>query len=127
VFGVAHADPDADVLLRRRVALTFVFTAPDAAIRVDGRSGQAVALTVGEEARAAPSDLTFRMTAQAAHALWLGDLNPVSAMLAGQLSLQGPLPLALALSPGLKVMQDAYRAEIAREGAADHAGQVGPK
>lgn len=117
VFSAAHADPDADLLLRRRAALTFVFTQPDAAIRLDGRDGQAVRLTVGEEARAAPSDLTFRLTAQAAHALWLGELNPVSAMLAGQLSLQGPLPLALALSPSLRVMQAAYRAEVLRERA----------
>ena len=117
VFGAAHADPDADLLLRRRAALTFLFTQPDAALRLDGRGGQAVTLTVGEEARSAPSDLTFRMTARAAHALWLGELNPVTAMLAGQLSVQGPLPLALALSPSLKVMQAAYRAEILREKA----------
>lgn len=115
VFGAAHADPDANLLLRRRAALTLLFTVPDAAIRLDGRGGQAVTLTVGEEARAAPSDLTFRMTAQAAHALWLGELNPVAAMLAGQLAVQGPLPLALALAPSLKVMQAAYRAEIRRE------------
>lgn len=115
VFSAAHADPDADLLLRRRVALTFLFTAPDAAIRVDGRGGRAATLTVGEEARRVPSDLTFQMTAQAAHALWMGELNPVTAMLAGQLAVQGPLPLALALSPNLKVMQAAYRAVLAGE------------
>jgi hypothetical protein len=116
VFRAAHTDPRADLLLRRRVALTFLFTGPDAAIRVDGGSGVAADVTAGEAARAAPSDLTFRISAAVAHALWTGELNPVSAMMAGQLSIQGPLPLALALSPSLKVMQAAYRAVIAEGG-----------
>lgn len=122
VFRAVHTDPQADLLVRRRVALTFLFTAPDAAIRVDGRSGEAASVTAGEAARAGSSDLTFRMSGAVAHALWMGRLNPVSAMMAGQLSLQGPLPLALALSPSLKVMQAAYRAVIAQEAAASAPG-----
>jgi len=109
IFGMVHSDNQADVLLQKRLSVAFLFTALDVAVRVDGSSGQAAVITAGDDARSVPSDLTFQIASNVAHAFWLGELNPVQAMMAGQLSIQGSLVQALALSPSLKVMQRAYR------------------
>ncbi|MDL2343179.1 SCP2 sterol-binding domain-containing protein, partial [Deinococcus sp. MIMF12] len=85
--------------------------------------GQRAVVTAGEAARQAPSDLTFRLSAGTAHALWLGELNPAAAVLSGQMTMQGPVPLALALAPGMRVMQAAYRAAL-KEEEASRAGPV---
>lgn len=93
---------------RARLALRFVHTGPDACVLVDGRSGESV-VTTGEAARLGDADLTFSLSGPAAHAFWRGDLNPVAAMTAGTLRIDGPLLKALALAPGLKLVQAAYR------------------
>jgi hypothetical protein len=109
VFGMVHSDSQANVLLQKRLSVAFLFTPLGVAVRVDGSDGQAALITAGDEARSAPSDLTFQIASNVAHAFWLGELNPVQAMMAGQLSIRGSLVQALALSPSLKVMQEAYR------------------
>ncbi|WP_034416041.1 SCP2 sterol-binding domain-containing protein [Deinococcus marmoris] len=94
-----------------RLALTFAIHAPGAWLRVDGRDGQTAALSRGQAAREAESDLTFAMSGETAHAFWRGDLNAVAAITAGKLKISGPLLRALALAPGLAKVQAAYRAE----------------
>lgn len=121
VLGAAHHDPDADALVQRRAAVTFRITDPDVTVRVSGRDGVRAVVTTGEAARAEGSDLTFGLTGRVAHALWLGELNPAAAVLSGQMTLRGPLTLALALAPGMRAMQAAYRAAVGEEEAA---GQV---
>ena len=93
---------------RARLALRFVHTQPDACVLVDGRSGISE-ITTGDAARAGEADLTFHISGSHAHAFWRGDLNPVAAMTAGTLRIEGPLLRALALAPGLKLVQAAYR------------------
>ena len=93
---------------RARLALRFVHTQPDACVMVDGRSGESV-VTSGDGARVGEADLTFSLGGEAAHAFWRGELNPVAAMTAGTLRIDGPLLRALALAPGLKLVQAAYR------------------
>lgn len=115
VLGAAHHDPDADALVRRRAAITFQITDPDVTVRVSGRDGMRVVVTTGEAARGETSDLTFGLSARTAHALWLGQLGPAAAVLSGQMTMRGPLPLALALAPGMRVMQAAYRAAVEEE------------
>lgn len=117
----ARSGPDLEALLSRvflqaadpgparaRLALRFVHTEPDACVLVDGRSGES-AVTTGEAARSGEVDLTFTLSGEAAHAFWRGELNPVAAMTAGTLRIDGPLLRALALAPGLKLVQAAYR------------------
>lgn len=94
-----------------RLALTFAIHDPDAWLRVDGRDGQTAALSRGQAAREAESELTFAMSGETAHAFWRGELNPVAAMTAGKLKISGPLLRALALAPGLTKVQATYRAE----------------
>ncbi|WP_168733331.1 SCP2 sterol-binding domain-containing protein [Deinococcus sp. Arct2-2] len=115
VFGRVHSGTETNVLLQKRLSVAFLFLPLDVAVRVDGSSGQAAEITAGEAARTAPSDLTFRISSDIAHAFWQGDVNPVQAMMAGHLSIQGSLVQALALSPSLKVMQQAYR-ELVQQG-----------
>ncbi|WP_221091101.1 hypothetical protein [Deinococcus aquaedulcis] len=91
-----------------RLALRFVHTEPHACVLVDGRSGQS-RIHSGDAARQGPADLTFVLSGEAAHAFWRGDLNPVAAMTGGVLRIEGPLLRALALAPGLKRVQAAYR------------------
>ncbi|UQN09670.1 SCP2 sterol-binding domain-containing protein [Deinococcus sp. QL22] len=109
VFNMVHSSPETDVVLKKRLSVTFLFLPLDVAVRVDGSNGQAASITSGNEAKTAPSDLTFQIAGDIAHAFWQGEVNPVQAMMAGQLSIQGSLVQALALSPSLKVMQEAYR------------------
>ncbi|PNY81511.1 hypothetical protein [Deinococcus koreensis] len=117
----AQTGPDLEALLTRvflqaadpgparaRLALRFLQTQPDACVLVDGRSGESV-VTTGEAARLGEADLTFHLSGPAAHAFWRGDLNPVAAMTAGTLRIDGPLLKALTLAPGLKLVQAAYR------------------
>lgn len=91
-----------------RLALRFVHTGPDACVMVDGRSGQ-TQVRSGAVARQGDADLTFVLSGPQAHAFWRGDLNPVAAMTAGVLRIEGPPLRALALAPGLKLVQAAYR------------------
>ncbi|MFB9993183.1 SCP2 sterol-binding domain-containing protein [Deinococcus oregonensis] len=109
VFGMVHSSRETDVLLQKRLSVTFLLMPLDVAVRVDGSGGQRAVITAGEAAKTTPSDLTFRIASDIAHAFWQGDVNPVQAMMAGHLSIQGSLVQALALSPSLKVMQEAYR------------------
>ena len=96
--------------VQRRLALTFIVHAPEACVRVDGRDGQAAHLSSGEEARGADSDLVFELDSGAfVHAFWRGEVSPVEAVRSGKLRLRGPLLQALALAPGLKKVQAAYR------------------
>lgn len=95
---------------RERLALRFVQSDPDACVLVDGRSGQTTVLG-GAAAHSGPADLTFTLRGPGADAFWRGDLNVVAAMQNGTLRIAGPLLRALALAPGLKLVQAAYRAE----------------
>jgi putative sterol carrier protein len=113
---MVHSGADTDVLLRKRLSVAFLFMPLGVAVRVDGSIGQAAEITAGEAAKTAPSDLTFRISSDIAHAFWHGDVNPVQAMMAGHLSIQGSLVQALALSPSLKVMQEAYRGLVQQQG-----------
>ena len=99
---------------RERLALRFVQTDPDVCVLVDGRSGQTTVLS-GDAARSGPADLTFTLRGPGADAFWRGDLNVVAAMTDGTLRITGPLLRALALAPGLKLVQAAYRAETGAE------------
>ncbi|MBB5364930.1 SCP2 sterol-binding domain-containing protein [Deinococcus humi] len=98
-----------------RLALTFDIHEPRACLRVNGRDGQSATFTRGEAARDASSDLTFAMSGETAHAFWSGKLNPVAAITAGKLKLNGAPLRALALAPGLAQVQAAYRAETGSE------------
>lgn len=98
---------------RARLALRVLHPFPEgrpACVLVDGRSGQSV-VTSGPAAQDGDAELTFTVDAAHAPAFWRGELNPVKAMQAGLLSIRGPLLRALALAPGLKLVQAAYRAE----------------
>lgn len=97
--------------VQQRLALTFAIHGPSAWLRVDGRGGQTATLSRGEIASREDSDLTFAMSGETAHAFWRGNLNAVAAMTAGKLRITGPLLRALALAPGLKKVQAAYREE----------------
>lgn len=114
---LAAADPGPAV---RRAALKFVLSGPDACVHVDGRAGDPARIRTGETARAQSADLTFSLSGETAHAFWSGQLGPVAAMTAGQLRLEGPLLLALALAPGLKRIQAVYRERL--DGAGNGAG-----
>lgn len=110
----------------RRLAVTFLIHGPEACVRVDGRDGQTAHLSSGDEARGQDSDLVFELeSGEAAHAFWRGELGPVEAVRSGQLRLRGPLLQALALAPGLKKVQAAYRGATADlpEGAPEPAPQ----
>ncbi|THF86649.1 hypothetical protein E7T09_11180 [Deinococcus sp. KSM4-11] len=96
--GPAHA----------RLRLRFLHTDPDACVLVDGRSGASV-ITTGLLARSGTADLTFHLRGPGAHRFWRGDLNVVAAMTDGTLRIEGALLRALALAPGLKLVQAAYR------------------
>ncbi|WP_309571302.1 hypothetical protein [Deinococcus sp.] len=93
---------------RARLALRFLHTEPDACVLVDGRSGASV-VTTGEDARRGVADLTFHLRGPGVHAFWRGDLNVVAAMTGGTLRIEGPLLRALALAPGLTLVQAAFR------------------
>ena len=96
--------------VQRRLAVTFIVHAPEACVRVDGRDGQAAHLSSGDAARGPDSDLVFELgSGETAHAFWRGELGPVEAVRSGKLRLRGPLLQALALAPGLKKVQAAYR------------------
>lgn len=125
VLTAAHRDPDADALVKGRAAITFHITDPDVTVRVSGRDGTRAVVTTGEAARDQESDLTFGLSAQTAHALWLGRLNPAAAVLSGQMTMRGPLPLALALAPGMRAMQAAYRAAVEEEEATGEVSSPG--
>ena len=100
---------------RARLCLRFLHTAPDACVLVNGRSGD-VLLSSGPAARQGEADLTFHLSGPQAHAFWRGDLNPVAAMTAGVLRIDGPLLSALTLAPGLKLVQAAYRSATDENG-----------
>lgn len=110
---LSAADPGP---VTRRVALKFVLSAPDACIHVDGRAGDTARISTGAAAQAQGADLTFRMSGETAHAFWSGHLNPVAAMTAGHLRLEGNLLTALALAPGLKKIQAEYVQRLGQEG-----------
>lgn len=112
VFARGYGGEEATLILRQRLAVAFVLTAPDLRAQVDGRDGQAVRVSFGEEAER-PADLTFRMNGDTAHAFWLGELNPVAAVGQGRLRLEGSLTRAIALLPTLPPLQRAYREEYA--------------
>lgn len=98
---------------RARLALRVLHPYPEgrpACVLVDGRSGES-AVSSGPPALEGEAELTFAVAAEHAPAFWRGELNPVGAMQAGVLSIRGPLLRALALAPGLKLVQAAYRAE----------------
>lgn len=114
VLGRAYDGEEAGALLRLRLALAFEITQPDLRARVDGRGGREAHVTFGPEA-AESADLTFRMSGDTAHAFWQGELNPVAAMTAGRLKVEGNLIRALALAPGLTQFQRAYREEYAAD------------
>ncbi|WP_216321397.1 hypothetical protein [Deinococcus aestuarii] len=120
VLRQGYAAPEAGLILRQRLAVAFVLTAPELRARVDGRDGQEAHVTFGEEA-AGPADLTFQMDGSAAHAFWMGELNPVAAMSSGRMRIGGGLLRALALAPGLPHLQRAYR-----EAYAADPGEAGP-
>lgn len=125
VLTSAHSGPDADALVGRRAAITFQITDPDVTVRVSGRDGTRAVVTTGEAAREEDSDLTFGLSARVAHELWLGHLNPAAAVLSGQMTMRGPLTLALALAPGMRAMQAAYRAAVEEDGAAGRVSTPG--
>ncbi|MPY68191.1 SCP2 sterol-binding domain-containing protein [Deinococcus sp. SDU3-2] len=125
VLTSAHSSPDADALVGRRAAITFQITDPDVTVRVSGRDGTQAVVTTGEAAREEDSDLTFGLSARVAHELWVGNLNPAAAVLSGQMTMRGPLTLALALAPGMRAMQAAYRAAVEEDGAAGRVSTPG--
>ena len=96
-----------NLLTRHRLAVGFVFSGPDLTAAVDGRSGDEVVVSFGEGLP--PSDLTFSMNGQTAHAFWSGTLNLMTAMGLGQLKLQGSLIDALKIAPMMTALQQAYR------------------
>ena len=110
----AARQPDGDLLSRQKLALAFVFTAPDLSVSIDGRSGAGSVVSFGQATQA--TDLTFSMSGQTAHPFWTGDLNVVTALGLGQIRLQGSLLNALKIAPMMPAMQAAYRAAWTQRG-----------
>ncbi|WP_181391969.1 SCP2 sterol-binding domain-containing protein [Deinococcus irradiatisoli] len=106
VYAEVGDEPQAAVLGTRRLTLAFAFSEPELHLTVDGRSGQAV-VRVGADAPA--PDLTFYLAGENIDRFWRGDLNPLTALAAGQLRIEGPLLTALALAPALPALQARYR------------------
>jgi hypothetical protein len=119
VFAASYDTPDANLLLRHRLALAFVFTGPDVAVLLDGRGGQEVKVEFAEPGpvpTAAAPDLMFRMSGETAHPFWTGELNVMTALGLGKIQLQGSLISALKIAPSMPLMQESYRrAWAARE------------
>ncbi len=109
-----------NLLTRHRLAVAFVFSAPELMATVDGRSGEQVVVSFGTglpQPGLPPPDLTFSMNGQTAHAFWSGTLNLMTAMGLGQLKLQGSLIDALKIAPMMAALQQAYRAAWAEQKA----------
>lgn len=104
-------DSQATVLVTRHLVVAFEFREPQLRLTVDGRSGQAVVRSDGglsTEDSPTP-DLTFHLSGESIDRFWRGELNPVAAMTAGQLRIDGSLLTALALAPALPGLQARYR------------------
>ncbi|WP_161881612.1 SCP2 sterol-binding domain-containing protein [Deinococcus alpinitundrae] len=112
VYAPAGQDAQAGVLAARRLVVAFAFRNPDLHLVVDGRSGEAVVRTGGDDLPAA--DLTFHLAGDDIDQFWRGDLNPVAALSAGQLKIEGSLLTALVLAPALPGLQARYRQITAR-------------
>ncbi len=102
-----------NLLTRHRLAVGFVFSGPDLTATVDGRSGQEVVVSFGEDLP--PPDLSFSMNGQTAHAFWSGSLNLMTAMGLGHLKLQGSVIDALKIAPMMAALQQAYRTAWAEQ------------
>ena len=112
VYAPAGQDSQAGVLAARRLVVAFAFRNPDLHLVVDGRSGEAVVRT--GEADLPAADLTFHLAGDDIDRFWRGELNPVAALSAGQLRIEGSLLTALALAPALPGFQARYRQITAR-------------
>ena len=110
VYAPAGQDSQAGVLAARRLVVAFAFQNPELYLVVDGRSGQAVVSTQASgPLPELPADLTFHLAGEQIHRFWRGELNPVAAMTAGHLRIEGSLLTALALAPALPGLQARYR------------------
>ncbi|GAA3999632.1 hypothetical protein GCM10022631_08160 [Deinococcus rubellus] len=116
VYAPAGQDAQANVLAARRLVVAFAFQNPDLYLVVDGRSGEAVvrADETGEVQDLPTPDLTFHLAGDTIDRFWRGELNPVAALSAGQLRIEGSLLTALALAPALPGLQARYRQITAR-------------
>ncbi len=117
-----RADPELGPQVRSAgVQTTFILSDPDLTVTIDGVSPPTQPgpfnIYYGPPPLAAP--ISLALSADNAHRLWQGALNPVAALTQGDIQVTGPLMQLLTLLPVVQPAFARYRAYLTAIGRAD--------